>query len=82
MRNMKTRGAVEKRGAITMNMSGKTKKFGMERLCAIIDYLLNLYAQGCQENLDLNRSIDYCACINQMVDEGLLKKSTTKKGEG
>jgi len=60
---------------------GKTKKFPVERFLAIIDYLLSLEAEGSIEHKNLSRSIDYLACINSLVEEGLLRKSSMKKGE-
>lgn len=57
---MKNRGTDKNKG---INMIGKTKKFGLERLCAIIEYMVSLYAAGCKENLNLNRSIDFNACV-------------------
>jgi hypothetical protein len=43
---------------------------------------VSIYAVGCKENQELNRSIDYNACINSMAEEGLLKKSVVKKSGG
>eukprot|EP00347_Sterkiella_histriomuscorum_P014360 403361169 len=61
-------------------MLGKTKKFYFERYAGIIDYLVSLVAEESKENYCIGRSLDYIACINSMCEEGLIKKSTMKKG--
>ena len=74
-------------------MMGKTKKFTAERFLAICDFIMSLNADGCREHRNWSRSIDYLACvsyqkylsrvqINSLVEEGLLKKTTMRKGEG
>lgn len=59
-----------------------TKKFSVERFLAIVDYLISLDAENSTEHKNLSRSCDYLACINSLAEEGLLKKTAAKKGEG
>lgn len=53
-------------------LPGKSKKFGIERICAIVDYLVSLQAGGCRENLTLNHSVEFYACVS-IIDIYLIK---------
>ncbi|CDW82255.1 UNKNOWN [Stylonychia lemnae] len=73
-------GKTEAKNQPNQMLLGKTKKFQYERFASIIDYLLSLDVHECNEvKSNIGRSIDFTACINSMVDEGLLKKSSIKK---
>lgn len=60
---------------------GKTDKFSADRFLAIVDFLISLEAEGCGEQRNLSHSVDYLACLNSLVEEGLLKKTSQKHSE-
>jgi hypothetical protein len=49
------------------NLLGKTRRFGIDRLMAISDYLASLEIDGATECLNINHSTEYLACINTLV---------------
>ena len=55
-------------------MIGKTRRFTVDRLSAIVDYLTSLEIEGCHENDRINHTCEFYSCINSLVDEGLLRK--------
>ena len=59
---------------------GKSKRFTLERFCAILDYLISTQAEDSQENIMHGHSLEYFATINSLVSEGLLKKYVMKRG--
>ena len=64
------------------NLLGKTKRFGIDRLTAIVDYLSSLEIDGANECKKLNHSAEFYACINTLVDEDLLKRQGMRAGGG
>ena len=60
---------------------GKSKKFNIDRYVAILDFLLLVAAGDTQESRLWGHSIEYLATLNSLADEGLLKKSITKKSD-
>ena len=64
-------------------MLGKSKRFPIDRLVAILDYFVSIQAETCQENMKTQfHSLDYYANINSLANEGLLKKYVTKRSGG
>lgn len=61
---------------------GKTKRFGIDRLAAIVDYLTSLEIGEANECKKLNHSAEFYACINTLVDEDLLKKQAFRTAGG
>ena len=55
-------------------MMGKTRRFSIDRLSAILDYITSLEIDGCYENGKINHTMEFYSCINSIVDEGLLIK--------
>jgi hypothetical protein len=53
---------------------GKTKRFGIDRLIAIVDYLCSLEIENANECLLKNHTAEFYACLNTFVKEDLLKK--------
>lgn len=47
-----------------------------------MDFIISLEAEGSTEHRNLSHSIDYLACLNSLVEEGLLKKTSQKKVDG
>jgi hypothetical protein len=62
------------------HLVGKTKRFVVDRLAAIVDYLTSLEIEGADECKRLNHSAEFHACINSLVKEDLLKKTTFRTG--
>jgi hypothetical protein len=62
-------------------MQGKTKRVPLERIVAISEYFISLFAQECMEVKNLGHTVDFYAAINQLVAEGLLKKTQVKGDE-
>ena len=65
----------EKKG---QHMVGKTKRFVIDRLAGIVDYLTSLEIEGAEECRKLNHTAEFHACINSLVKEDLLKKSIVR----
>ena len=64
-------------------MLGKSKRFSIERYCAILDYFVSIQAEQCQENVRTEfHSLDYYTNINSLANEGLLKKYVVKRAGG
>ena len=61
-------------------MVGKTRRFTIDRLVAIVQFLTTLELEGSDESKLLNQSTDFYACINTLVDEGILKKASMRTG--
>lgn len=61
-----------------VTLFGKTKRFGIDRLISIVDYLISLEIEGSNETLLVQHSNEFYACINTLVKEDLLKKTVTK----
>ena len=59
-------------------MLGKSKRFNLQRFFAILDFILSLYAENCQENALHGHSIEFYATINSLSEDGLLKKTFNK----
>lgn len=59
-------------------MAGKTRRFSIDRLSAILDYITSLEIEGAQENGKINHSIEFYTCINSLVREELLKKQVMR----
>lgn len=59
---------------------GKTKRFTIDRLVAIAQFLASMMLEGCDEHLLVNQSADFYACANTLVTEGLLKKASMRVG--
>ena len=62
-------------------LTGKTKKFGIDRYFAILDFLLSITAIESYEVKNYGHTLDYLATINSLADEGLLRKSITKNSD-
>ena len=62
-------------------LTGKTKKFGIDRYFAILDFLLSITAMDSYEVKNYGHTLDYLATINSLAEEGLLKKSITKNSD-
>ena len=67
----------------SVNLKGKSRKFALERLTAILDFLLRLEASDSHECRadSVGHSFDYYATINSLAEEGLLKRYVIKKTE-
>ena len=65
----------------TINLKGKSKKFSLERLTAIMDYLLQLEVGQSQEfqKSSVGHSLDYYATFNSLADMNLLKRYVVKR---
>jgi hypothetical protein len=65
----------------TINLKGKSKKFSLERLTAIMDYLVRLEVGASQEFLktSVGHSLDYYATFNSLADMNLLKRYVVKR---
>ena len=50
-----------------VNLLGKTRRFSLDRLVAIADYLASLEIDGASEINRVNHSAEYYACINSLV---------------
>jgi hypothetical protein len=66
---------------VKMGLLGKSKKFSIERFVAILDYFVMLKAEDTHEAKLVGHSMDYLATLNSLADQGLLKKSITKKSD-
>ena len=66
-------------GNHSANMVGKSKRFGLDRFSAVLDYLVSTQAEECKENRIHGHSLEYYATINSLADEGLLKKYVMKQ---
>jgi len=73
-----------------VDLAGRTKKFHIDRLIAIIEYFMSILLPKCEDIKNVNHGIDFYSCviiilkppqINSLAAEGLLKKSTTKGDE-
>jgi hypothetical protein len=64
------------------NMKGKSKKFSLERLTAVLDYLLRLEIADSNEYTadSCGHSLDYYATINTLCADGVLKRQVPKRG--
>jgi hypothetical protein len=62
-------------------MVGKSKKFNVDRYLAILDFFVMLTAEETDEAKYTGHSLDYLATLNSLAEEGLLKKSITKKSD-
>ena len=60
------------------HLVGKTKRFVIDRLAAIVDYLISLEIEGADECQRLNHTAEFHACINSLVKEDFLKKLTMR----
>jgi Origin recognition complex (ORC) subunit 5 C-terminus len=60
---------------------GKSKKFNIDRYFAILDFFVNIVAIDTFEQKSHGHSLDFLATINSLAEEGLLKKSITKKSD-
>jgi hypothetical protein len=60
---------------------GKSKRFNIDRYLAILDYFVHLTAGDTSEAKLIGHSLDYLATLNSLAEEGLLKKSITKKSD-
>ena len=47
-----------------------------------MDFLLSLYAEKCSENKHQGHSLEYYATLNNLSNDGLLKKTFLKKALG
>jgi len=65
-----------------VNLLGKTKRFGIDRLAAIVDYLTSLEIEGANECRKLNHTAEFYACINTLVDEDLLIRHSLRTAGG
>eukprot|EP00355_Strombidium_rassoulzadegani_P000262 CAMPEP_0168609292 /NCGR_PEP_ID=MMETSP0449_2-20121227/1119_1 /TAXON_ID=1082188 /ORGANISM="Strombidium rassoulzadegani, Strain ras09" /LENGTH=206 /DNA_ID=CAMNT_0008649407 /DNA_START=18 /DNA_END=634 /DNA_ORIENTATION=+ len=63
-----------------VHLVGKTKRFGIDRMIAIADFLTSLEIDGAAEVKRINHSAEFFACVNTLVKEGLLKKQTMRVG--
>ena len=61
-----------------MHLVGKTKRFVIDRLIAIIDYFTSLEIEGAQECQKLCHTSEFYSCINSLVKEDLLKKAVMR----
>jgi len=68
--------AIEQKQGV--NLLGKTRRFTLDRLTAIADYLSSLEIDGSKENKKINHSVEFYSCINSLVQEELLKKQVTR----
>lgn len=59
-------------------MMGKTRRFSLDRVSAILDYLTSLEIEGCEEVNKINHTAEFYSCINSLVGEGLLKKQVAR----
>mgnify|MGYP003842119647 CR=1 FL=1 len=57
------KGSAIERSAATL---GKTRRFPLERLIAIADYLSSLEIEGSYENTKLNHTLEFYSCINSL----------------
>ena len=57
---------------------GKTRRFCIDRLVAIAQFLCSLEIENSNECKNLNQSFDFYSCINTLVNEDLFKKSAFK----
>lgn len=57
---------------------GKTRRFTIDRLVAIAQFLCHLEIENSLECQNVNQSFDFYSCINTLASEDLLKKSTFK----
>ncbi len=80
MRKGKTLGPDSKAQAAGEFLMGKTKKFTSERLFSILDFIYAIEAENSTCHTNHSRSCDYMACVNSLCEEGLLKRTTMKKG--
>ena len=64
-------------------MKGKSRKFSLERLTAILDFILRLeIGESHEYKVDsCGHSLDYYATISSLAEENLLKRYVTKRGE-
>jgi hypothetical protein len=62
------------------HLVGKTKRFVIDRLAGIVDYLTSLEIEGAEECKKLNHTAEFHACINSLVKEDLLKKCVIRSG--
>lgn len=81
VRTKKQQNRQAKHKAIS-NMKGKTKKFSLERLTAVLDYLLRLEIVDSNEYMadSCGHSLDYYATINTLCADGVLKRQVPKRG--
>ena len=61
---------------------GKSKRFNLERFTAVLDFLLSLYAEECNENKNHGQSLEFYSTLNSLADDGLLKKNVVKRSGG
>ena len=59
---------------------GKTKRFTVDRMVAIAQFLASMELEGADEQQLVNQSADFYACANTLVTEGLLKKASMRIG--
>lgn len=60
------------------HLVGKTKRFVVDRLNAIVDYFISLEIEGADECQRLNHTAEFHACINSLVKEDLFQKLTMR----
>jgi hypothetical protein len=65
-------------GGQQMHLVGKTKRFVIDRLIAIVDYFTSLEIEGAQECQKLCHTSEFYSCINSLVKEDLLKKAVMR----
>jgi len=63
-----------------VNLVGKTKRFNLDRLVSISDYLSSLEIEGSSEFMRVNHTCEFYSCINTLAKEELLKKQVTRVG--
>ena len=61
------KGSSNKEQKAGANLLGKTRRFGIDRLMAVADYLASLECEGANECRRVNHSAEYLACINSLV---------------
>ena len=54
------------------------KKFSLERLLSVFDYLLSTFSSESKENYEMNHTVDIYAKINTLVQDGLLRKNINR----
>ena len=48
----------------------------------MLDFLLSLYAEDCNENKNHGHSLEYYSTLNSLAEDGLLKKNVIKRSSG
>jgi len=56
----------------------KTRRFSMDILSAILDYLTSLEIEGAAECQKVSHTADFYACVNSLVVEELLRRQVMR----